>query len=100
MEIWYPAVMIGVITAGLSLVGILLGKRIGDRFRKWIDSLFYRHPDCCGTYVFLILFLSNLGRSTFINAVTFYGIVDKIDIELNAGIRKMYNASGEKLYEK
>ena len=25
MEIWYPAVMIGMITAGLSLVGILLG---------------------------------------------------------------------------
>lgn len=37
MEIWYPAVMIGVITAGLSLVGILLGKRIGDRFRKRIE---------------------------------------------------------------
>ena len=37
MDIWYPAVIIGVTTAGLSLVGVLLGKRIGDRFGKRVE---------------------------------------------------------------
>ncbi len=30
--IWYPSVVIGVLTSGLSLVGIYLGGRFGDRF--------------------------------------------------------------------
>ena len=31
VSIWYPSVMIGVITGGLSLAGISLGKRIGQK---------------------------------------------------------------------
>lgn len=36
-DIWYPAVLIGVITGGLSLVGIRLGSRIGERFGKRVE---------------------------------------------------------------
>ena len=32
VDIWYPAVMIGVITAGMSVLGLHLGRRLGDRF--------------------------------------------------------------------
>lgn len=38
-DIWYPAAVIGVITSILSLIGILLGKRIGDRFGKKIETI-------------------------------------------------------------
>ena len=37
MEIWYPAVVIGLVTSGLSFAGILLGNCIGERFGKRIE---------------------------------------------------------------
>lgn len=39
IDIWYPAVLIGIITAGLSLLGILLGNRIGNKFGKRIEMI-------------------------------------------------------------
>lgn len=37
VEIWYPSVMIGLITGGLSLVGISLGKRLGEKLGKRME---------------------------------------------------------------
>jgi manganese efflux pump family protein len=37
--IWYPAVLIGIITGGVSLLGILMGNRIGRTFSKRIEVL-------------------------------------------------------------
>ena len=37
--IWYPSVMIGIITGGLSLIGISLGKRIGEKLGKKMEIL-------------------------------------------------------------
>jgi manganese efflux pump family protein len=37
--IWYPSVMIGIITGGLSLIGISLGKRIGEKLGKQMEVL-------------------------------------------------------------
>jgi len=34
VRIWYPSVVIGVVTGGLSLVGIRLGSRLGGRLGK------------------------------------------------------------------
>jgi putative Mn2+ efflux pump MntP len=34
VDIWYPSIVVGVLTASLSLLGIYLGARIGDRFGK------------------------------------------------------------------
>jgi len=34
IEIWYPSIVIGVITAGLTVLGILLAERIGAVFSK------------------------------------------------------------------
>jgi manganese efflux pump family protein len=34
VDIWYPAAMIGVITAAMTLAGMLLGARLGRRFGK------------------------------------------------------------------
>ena len=34
VRIWYPSVVIGVVTGGLSLLGIRLGARLGTRFGK------------------------------------------------------------------
>lgn len=39
IEIWYPSFLIGVITAGLSLVGIQLGQKLGKRFGKRMELL-------------------------------------------------------------
>ena len=38
-EIWYPAILIGLVTGGFSLAGIQLGKHIGDRFGKRIEFI-------------------------------------------------------------
>ena len=37
VEIWYPCVVIGIVTAALSLCGLRLGSRLGDRFGKRIE---------------------------------------------------------------
>lgn len=37
VNIWYPAVMIGVITAGLSLLAIRVGTRLGVMFGKRME---------------------------------------------------------------
>lgn len=37
LAIWYPGIMIGVITGGLSLIGISLGKRIGEKRGKRME---------------------------------------------------------------
>jgi putative Mn2+ efflux pump MntP len=35
--IWYPAAIIGVVTAGLTVAGVLLGGRLGLRFGKRVE---------------------------------------------------------------
>jgi putative Mn2+ efflux pump MntP len=37
LTIWYPALVIGIITAGLSLVGVRAGNRLGQRFGKRME---------------------------------------------------------------
>jgi len=37
VNIWYPSVVIGVVTAGLSVVGIRLGHRLAGRFGKRME---------------------------------------------------------------
>jgi putative Mn2+ efflux pump MntP len=37
VDIWYPSVVIGIVTAGLSLIGIQLGARVGMRFGKRME---------------------------------------------------------------
>ena len=37
IKIWYPSVVIGVVTAGLSLFGLRLGARLGVRFGKRME---------------------------------------------------------------
>jgi len=37
VRIWYPSVVIGVVTAGLSLLGLQLGTRLGARFGKRME---------------------------------------------------------------
>jgi putative Mn2+ efflux pump MntP len=39
VEIWYPAVVIGLITSGLTGLGMLFGARLGLRFGKRIEIL-------------------------------------------------------------
>jgi manganese efflux pump family protein len=39
VEIWYPAIIIGIVTATLSICGMLLGSRIGRRFNQRIEIL-------------------------------------------------------------
>jgi putative Mn2+ efflux pump MntP len=39
VTIWLPAAVIGLVTASLTLVGMLLGSRIGTRFGKRIERL-------------------------------------------------------------
>lgn len=39
LEIWYPSFLIGVITAGLSLIGIHLGQKLGKRFGKRMEFI-------------------------------------------------------------
>jgi putative Mn2+ efflux pump MntP len=37
IKIWYPSVVIGVVTSGLSLLGLRLGTRLGVRFGKRME---------------------------------------------------------------
>jgi putative Mn2+ efflux pump MntP len=37
VKIWYPSVVIGVVTSGLSLLGIRLGTQLGARFGKRME---------------------------------------------------------------
>jgi putative Mn2+ efflux pump MntP len=37
VNIWYPSIMIGVITAGLSLLGIWIGKKLGIKLGKVME---------------------------------------------------------------
>lgn len=39
VTIWYPAAMIGVVTAGLTVCGMLLGSRVGQRFGLRVQIL-------------------------------------------------------------
>jgi len=39
LEIWYPSFLIGIITAGLSLIGIQLGQKLGRRFGKRMELI-------------------------------------------------------------
>jgi putative Mn2+ efflux pump MntP len=39
IEIWYTSFLIGVITGGLSLVGIQLGQKLGKRFGKRMELI-------------------------------------------------------------
>ncbi len=39
VNIFYPAVVIGVITSGLSLFGLLVGQRLGQAFGKRMEIL-------------------------------------------------------------
>ena len=39
VEIWCPSVLIGLITGALSLIGISLGKRLGDKLGKRMEVL-------------------------------------------------------------
>jgi putative Mn2+ efflux pump MntP len=35
--IWYPILIIGVVTFGLTVLGMLIGSRIGSRFGRWTE---------------------------------------------------------------
>jgi putative Mn2+ efflux pump MntP len=37
--VWYPAILIGVVTGILSLIGLLIGNRLGRRFGKAMEIL-------------------------------------------------------------
>ncbi len=37
VEIWFPALVIGVVTAGMSVAGLRLGARLGTRFGKRME---------------------------------------------------------------
>lgn len=39
VEIWTPAISIGIITASLSLLGIFIGQKLGDRFGKPMERI-------------------------------------------------------------
>jgi manganese efflux pump family protein len=39
VSIWYPAVVIGVVTGGLSLAALLVGHRLGKAFGKRMEVL-------------------------------------------------------------
>lgn len=39
VSIWYPAAVIGIVTASLSLIGLLLGNRLGEKFGKRMEIL-------------------------------------------------------------
>ena len=39
VDIWYPSIIIGVITAGLSLLGIWIGKKLGMRLGKVMEAV-------------------------------------------------------------
>ena len=37
VEIWYPCAIIGVVTSALTVIGMLVGARLGDRFGRRIE---------------------------------------------------------------
>lgn len=37
ITIWYPCAIIGIVTAGITAVGMLLGSRVGARFGHWVE---------------------------------------------------------------
>ncbi len=37
IKIWYPSVVIGIVTSGLSLMGLRLGTRLGTRFGRRVE---------------------------------------------------------------
>jgi putative Mn2+ efflux pump MntP len=39
VDIWYPSIVIGIITAGLSLLGIFLGKVLSDSFSSSMERI-------------------------------------------------------------
>ena len=39
VTIWYPSLIIGIITAALSLIGVLLGSRLGKKFGKRMEVI-------------------------------------------------------------
>ena len=39
VSVWIPALVIGLVTAGLSVLGIIFGSRLGLRFRRWADLI-------------------------------------------------------------
>ena len=39
INIWYPSAVIGVVTAGLAMAGIALGRRVGRRFGNRVEIL-------------------------------------------------------------
>jgi putative Mn2+ efflux pump MntP len=39
VSVWMPSVVIGVVAAGLTAVGILFGSRLGLRFGQWAERL-------------------------------------------------------------
>lgn len=39
VSVWLPSVVIGVITAALSAIGVLFGGRIGSRWGRWAEAV-------------------------------------------------------------
>jgi len=39
VSIWLPSIVIGLVAAGMSLFGIVLGSRLGRRTRRWAECL-------------------------------------------------------------
>jgi putative Mn2+ efflux pump MntP len=39
VRIWYPAALIGLVTAAITLTGMLIGSRVGERFGKRVEVL-------------------------------------------------------------
>ncbi|MBT3200433.1 MAG: manganese efflux pump [Phycisphaerales bacterium] len=37
-SIWIPSIIIGLVAAGMSFIGICLGSRLGNRTRRWAES--------------------------------------------------------------
>ncbi len=37
VQVWYPAIVIGVVTSALSLVGLRIGSNLGNRFGKLVE---------------------------------------------------------------
>lgn len=38
VSVWLPSVMIGIVTAALSAIGITFGSRIGARWEYWAEA--------------------------------------------------------------
>jgi manganese efflux pump family protein len=39
VSMWFPSVVIGLVTAALSSVGVMFGSRLGPRWGRWADAL-------------------------------------------------------------